>query len=512
MNMIRHACLDIVKKIKNSQIRTKKRLEREKTKVAKKYGLSMLLKNADIFSFGEENDPQYEMLRAFLRIKPVRTGSGVAPVAVMHLSECPGSCVYCPKGENAPQSYTGYEPATMRAQRAAFDPYKQVKNRLKQLKATGHDTDKCELIIMGGTFPSLPARQQDAFIKRCFDALNEKTSGTLKQAQRMNETAQHRCVGLTIETRPDYCREKHVKHMLKLGCTRVELGVQCASNTVLKKVRRQHALKDVKTATSLLKDSGLKVCYHLMLGLTGVCGEINVKKELSMVKKVFTDTGYRPDEIKIYPTLVIQGTKLYDMWKKGEYEPLTKEQTIDLIIRIKQFIPRYVRVKRIMRDISEKRVEAGPKTTNLRQLTHHRMKRLGIECQCIRCREVGHRKRKPDNIVLEKISYRASNAKEIFLSYEDPDKDILLAFLRLRLTKDKALVRELHVYGELVPLGMHSKAVQHRGYGQRLLEEAERIAGQHKKKTIQVTSGIGVREYYRRLGYKRHGFYMVKFV
>ena len=490
---------EIIQKIKRKEIRTAQQLENEKIAFAKKHNLMKIPKNADLIAETKDKKVIY-----FLKTKPTRTASGVANIAVMWLlpnfPNCPGKCIYCPEKKGMPKSYTGTEPTTMRALRNKFNPYEQIKNRLKQMTATGHPTDKCELIIMGGTFLSAPTDFQNDFVKKCLDAFNEKESENLGEAQIFNEKAKHRCVGLTIETRADYCSEKEIEQMLKLGCTRVEIGVQSTDDKILKKIGRDHGIKENIEAIKRLKEAGLKVCVHFMPGLTGL-DKKDMKKELSLFKKLFTNPAYRPDELKIYPCLVIKGTELYELWKKKKYQPLSKEEMIILLKKMKKIVPRYVRIKRIMRDISEKEVIAGPGITNLRQLA-------AASCSCIRCREV--RNKKPQKVTLQKIVYDASGDKEIFLSYEDKKNDLLLGFLRLRIDKDAyAKIRELHVYGPQAEIGKSGK-IQHKGFGKKLLAAAEKIAKHKGKKEVFVTSGIGAREYYRKLGYEQKGFYMAK--
>jgi len=509
---MKDACLEIIENIKKGKIETQQQLENEKIVVAKKFLLNKVPKNAEIFAFVDNNDSDYEKIKKFLQIKPIRTLSGVANIAVMWLGKnkngipfsCPGKCIYCPRGKNAPQSYTGTEPTTMRAMRNLFDPYNQVKNRLNQLHIIGHPTDKCELIIMGGTFPAISFSEQKSFIKNCFDALNGRKSKSLKDAQKINEKSKNRCVGLTIETRPDYCNKKIINQMLELGATRVEIGVQTLDEKLLKKIKRGHTTKDVKKAIKLAKDAGLKVCIHLMPGLTGL-NKLDIKKELYNFKEIFRNEDYRPDELKIYPTLVVPGTKIHELWLDGKYKPLTIKQTIDLLIKIKKIVPEYVRIKRVMRDISSHEVVAGPAITNLRQLVIEKMKNQGLKCRCIRCREI--RSNKIKNPKLKIIEYKASRAKEFFLSYEDDDH--LIGFLRLRLLKNKALVRELHVYGPMIEIGKKGD-VQHSGFGKLLLNEAEKIAINNKCNIIQITSGTGVRDYYSKMKYKLVGYYMIK--
>lgn len=502
------ACRELLRKIRSGKIKTQGKLEKEKVTVSRKYSLDFVIRNSDIADLTKD-----VRIKKMLKTKPVRTLSGVANIAVMWLPAskdelCPGSCIYCPSGEASPKSYTGSEPATLRAIRTNYDPHLQVTNRLKQLKAIGHPTDKCELIVMGGTFLAWSKKNQKNFIKRCFDAFNQKESKSLEQAQKLNEKARHRCIGLTIETRADYCSDKDIKWALKLGCTRMEIGVQSTDDKILKMVKRGHTTKENISAIKRLKQAGLKVCVHWMPGLTGL-KKLDMKKEAHLFKQIFSNPDYRPDELKIYPTLVIEGTVLCEMWKKHRYNPLTISQMTKLMLKMKKDVPEYVRIKRIMRDISEKGVVAGPKTTNLRQLVSQNMVKHGIRCNCIRCREVGLSGKRPENIELRKMEYQASRGKEIFLSFEDKKNKILLAFLRLRIDNNKiARVRELHVYGQMTELGKKG-AYQHKGFGKQLLKQAEKISKASCKK-IQITSGIGAREYYRKLGYSLEGSYMSK--
>ena len=517
--MIAQRLLD---EIRNGKIKTAGELELAKIKLANQYGTGNIIKNSDIATFLSPNDSDYHKLSKFLQIKNVRTASGVANVAVMwmhgsHENSCPANCIYCPSSEIAPKSYTGVEPTTLRAIRNNYAPFLQVTNRIKQLNLIGHSTDKCELIIMGGTFMATPTKFQDEFVKRCLDALNESDSETLEEAQIKNETSTNRCVGLTIETRADFCSQEQIEHMMKLGCTRVEIGVQSTDDNILKLINRGHKAQANIDAIKRLKENGLKVCVHWMPGLTGLSGKIDENKEVEMFKKLFSP-NYSPDELKIYPTLVVAGTKLHELWKSGKYAPLTNDQAINLLIKFKKIVPPFVRIKRVMRDISEHKSEAGAKTTNLRQLVKEKMKKSGIECRCIRCREVGHTKETTGMPELKEFTYEASGVKEIFLSYENGNA--LLGFLRLRLS-DTARIRELHVYGSVVPIskkdGTKKDAQsasyilwQHKGLGKKLLERAEEIAKSSGYNSISVTSGIGVRDYYRNLCYAFESSYMTK--
>jgi elongator complex protein 3 len=491
---------ELLKEIKEGRIANVEQLEVRKIRLA--HG-SDLIKNSQILELLDKNDPDYSRIKNLLKIKNVRTASGVSNIAVMwlHGKSCPANCIYCPDVKNVPKSYTGVEPTTMRAIRNNYDPTLQVVNRIRQLNAIGHSTDKCELIIMGGTFLSSETKFQNGFVKGCLDGLNGSKSGTLEEAQIANETARNRCVGLTIETRADFCSNEQIEQMLKLGCTRVEIGVQVINDELLSKVKRGHDAKANVDAIRRLKEKGLKVCAHWMPGLTGLDGKIDEGKELEMFRDLFS-SDYSPDEIKIYPTLVIPGTQLYEMWKQGKYSPLTDEQMLRLLIEFKKIVPSWVRIKRVMRDISEHRAEVGAKTTNLRQLA----KEAGASCRCIRCREVGHVDKTEGNAELKRIEYEASGGREIFLSFET--NSALIGFLRLRLGS-AAQVRELHVYGSMVEIDKPG-GWQHTGIGKGLMAEAEKIAKDSGYGRISVTSGIGAREYYRKLGYVLQKHYMVK--
>ncbi len=489
----------LLEMIRKGEIKTQEELELQKIKQAE----GGLIKNSEIAELLKKTDKDYEKISKLLQIKAVRTASGVANIAVMwkyasHENSCPANCIYCPQGSDekgvliAPKSYTGVEPSTQRAIRNDYDPKKQVKNRVDQLNLIGHSTDKCELIIMGGTFPATPKEFQEEFVKACLEGFNGKPSASLQEAQQVNETAKNRCIGLTIETRADYCSAEIIDQMLKLGCTRVEIGVQSTDNDLLRQINRGHDSQANKNAIKLLKEKGLKVCAHWMPGLTGLSGEIDEEKELEMFKELIED--YQPDELKIYPTLVIEGTKLYELWREGKYVPLENNQMFKLLVEFKKIVPPYMRIKRVMRDISEHKSQAGVRTTNLRQL----VKESGVKCKCIRCREVEHANAEPSAPYLQRIDYR----DEIFLSYEN---GALLGFLRLHKNK----VRELHVYGKVVPISEKGD-VQHTGIGKMLLTEAEKIVKQNGNTKILVTSGIGAREYYRKLGYVLRAPYMVK--
>ncbi len=494
-----------------------------KREFAKELRLSRIPSDAEILKAAEGTE-FYERLREILRLKPVRTISGVAVVAVMTSpAKCPhGRCTPCPGGveRGTPQSYTGLEPAAMRGMQHGYDPYKQVSARLKELKSIGHDVSKVEIIVMGGTFIARSRDYRESFMLGIYNALNTferdvKPATSLEEAKAENEKAKARCVGVTFETRPDYARREHIIEMLRYGGTKVELGVQSVYDDVLEKIKRGHGVRETIEATKLLKDAAFKVGYHVMPGLPGSSFE----RDLRMLREIFENPDFRPDYLKIYPTLVVEGTELYEMWRRGEYEPYTTEEVVELIARVKRYFPEWVRVQRIQRDIPVK-AAIGLDKGNVRQLVHARLRQLGYSCRCIRCREVGHKRVPPEEyrkaeLVVRK--YEASGGEEYFISYEISEYDAIVGFIRLRFPdepfvnaiRDAALIRELHVYGKAVGVGRESDAFQHRGFGERLLKEAEEIAKEEYDR-IAVISGVGVRPYYRKFGYEREFEYMVK--
>ena len=509
---------EFVQEIVLGKVSSRNELLRLKARLCKKYGLARVPTNYEIL---ERVPEEYrELAEPVLMNKPIRTMSGVAPVAVMTSPfECPhGRCTYCPGGvtNNTPQSYTGHEPAALRASMYQYDPFMQTSSRLRQLRAIGHKTDKVDLIIMGGTFTSRPEEYQESFVKRCFDAMNGVDSADLESAQVANESAKARCVGMTVETRPDWFNEHQVVHSMALGATKVEFGVQILDDEVLDGVKRGHHVKEVVDATRRSKDAGLKIAYHMMPGLPGS----SPKKDLASFKMMVEDERFRPDMLKIYPTLVVKGTELYDAWKLGEYTPLTLEETVDLVAKFKKSVPPWIRILRIQRDIPVKLIDAGVRKSHLRELVMKKLKEDGTPCKCIRCREIGHVPSPKEGVDDESVEFRelkynASKGTEHFLSFEVPEMDSIIGYARLRMPggegAEAALLRELHVYGQMVPIsGKAGKRWQHKGYGERLLTACEEEAAEHGLHKILITSGVGARNYYRRFGYKRDGPYMAK--
>ena len=434
---------------------------------------------------------------------------------------CPGRCVYCPSSPDAPKSYTVESPAVLRARSCDFNAKKQVETRLRTLADMGHSEDKVELIVMGGTFLAYSRDYQYQFVKDCYDALNGVSSANLDEAKKVNENAEHRCVGLCIETRPDFCGEEEIGSMLDFGTTRVELGVQTLDDKIHHLTKRGHGVAEVVSATRLLRNYGFKVYYHWMPGLPGSTPE----HDMELSRKLFEDARFRPDGLKLYPTLVITGSELESWYRDNRYQPYEDEVMIDLLMAIKSIVPKYVRIPRLMRDIPGKFIMAGSKDLALRGTIRKRMGQAGLRCGCIRCREYGHRLR--DGWVigepsLNRLGYETQGGEEVFLSYED-DNETLFGLLRLGINNEfspvrssagetTAMVRELHVFGTEVPLGGRlAQAVQHQGLGERLLKEAERIAMvEFNSDKLWVLSGVGAREYYCSLGYNLEGSYMVK--
>lgn len=507
-------------------------LTRLKSEIASKHRLSNIPKLVDIISAIPES--YREVLLPQVKAKPVRTASGIAVVAVMskphrcpHIAVTGGICVYCPGGPDSDfdystQSYTGYEPTSMRAIRARYNPYLQTRDRIEQLQKLGHDTDKVEFVLMGGTFMSLPEDYRDYFIRSLHDALSGHTSASVDEAVKYSEHSHTKCVGMTIETRPDYCLNRHLNDMLRYGCTRLEIGVQSVYEDVARDTNRGHTVEGVKEAFAVSKDCGYKVVTHMMPDLPNV----GFDRDLDSFKELFENPELRPDGLKLYPTLVIRGTGLYEMWKAGKYRNYHPDALVDLVAKVLAITPPWVRIYRIQRDIPMPLVTAGVEYGNLRELALERVKELQVSSRDVRTREVGiqevHNKVTPENVELVRRDYTANGSWETFLAYEDPKQDILIGLLRLRklgktvfrpeLEGKCSMVRELHVYGSVVPL--HSRdpsKFQHQGYGTLLMEEAERIAREeHGSEKIAVISGVGTRQYYRKLGYELEGVYMVK--
>ena len=453
----------------------------------------------------------------------VRASDGVVTKASRPLvvGNCPGG----PDSdfEYSTQAYTGYEPTSMRAIRARYDPFAQTRGRVAQLRSLGHSVDKVEFIVMGGTFMSLDKEYKDYFIRNLHDALSGHRSHTVAEAITFSEQSATKCVGITIETRPDYCLKPHLAEMLGYGCTRIEIGVQSIYESVARETNRGHTVASVCASFHLAKDCGFKVVSHMMPDLPNC----DFERDLEGFKEYFENPMFRSDGLKLYPTLVIRGTGLYELWRTGRYRNYTPEQLVELIAAVLSLVPPWTRVYRIQRDIPMPLVTSGVENGNLRELALARMSDLGMACKDIRSREVGmkeiHEKIKPDNVELVRRDYVANGGWETFLAYEDPRQDILIGLLRLRRASPTAfrqemvgkrcsIVRELHVYGTAVGVSARDPTkFQHQGFGMLLMEEAERIAREeHGSEKILVISGVGTRHYYRKMGYELDGVYMSK--
>lgn len=505
-------------------------LGRRKLKVAKTYGLSRGLSTSEIIN-AIPSDFRERVL-PLVRKKPVRTASGVAVIAFMckphrcpHVEQSGFPCSYCPGGPDSDfdyssQSYTGYEPTSMRAIRSRYDPFSQVRCRISQLQSIGHSAVKLELILMGGTFLYLDEAYRNWFIRQMYAGVTGHIAHSVREATAYAECSTARVVALTIETRPDYCFAEHIDSMLTYGCTRVEIGLQSVWQDVLTHVGRGHSADDVIRSFRDCRRSGLKVAAHMMpdLPLT------DFERDLDGFVELFENPCWRPDGLKLYPTLVMRGTKLYDQWKEKEYVPLDPDDLITLIAEVLRIVPPWVRVFRVQRDVPMTLVSAGVENGNLRTLAMDRLKERNGKCRDVRAREVGiteiRDKVRPANVELVRRDFMADDGWETVLSYEDVEQDILIGLVRLRAPCDTfrdelqgaSLVRELHVYGQVVPIE-HKDLTgwQHRGYGTQLMHEAERITREeHGAHRLGVISGIGVRSYYAGLGYRLEGVYMVK--
>ena len=520
------ACKSIAMELENNSNMSLKEINKIISLTCSQYKLSVVPKKEHIISYL----PKDSNYRDILLVKPAKTASGVAVIAVMPKPyDCPhGKCIYCPGGleYNTPMSYIGTEPATKIAQSFEYDAYHQIKSKLNQLYQRGHNITKIELVIVGGTFPFMPENYQREFVKKCFDALNDDLSSTtLEESFRKNEHARIRCVGFTVETKPDYCKEKHLDLMLELGITRIEIGVQTLEENTYRLVNRGHNLADVKHSFQIARNSGYKIVAHMMPGLPGSTPESDIKG----FKTLLENDSFKPDMLKIYPTLVLKNTGLYKLYMDKKYHAYTEEDIVNILVEVKKLIPPWVRIMRIQREIETSDIIAGSKKGNIRQIAIKKLQDFGLKCHCIRCREAGLQKLETlnqDEIILTRIDYLASEGKEVFLSMENKDRNLLFGFLRLRNipfshrkelldanNRTSAIIRELHVYGQVVDVGQKKRSFsfQHGGLGLRLMEEAEKISkDEFLVDSLSVISAIGTRDYYRKLGYVQNGPYVTK--
>ncbi|MHB1909036.1 MAG: tRNA uridine(34) 5-carboxymethylaminomethyl modification radical SAM/GNAT enzyme Elp3 [Nitrososphaerales archaeon] len=519
----KEALLELARKLeeleKNGPSLSHKEIWKLKLEVCKTYGLDRVPKNSEILAMVSRKGIFEERLRR----KSIRTRSGIAVVtAITKPFDCPhGTCIFCPGGVRfgTPQSYTMDSPAASFGITREFDPSRQVRDSLELLEKNGHDTSKVELILLGGTILAMPQDYQREFVKKSYDALNQKESSSLEEAIVQNETSKHRCVGLTIETKPDWCKKEQIDLLLSYGATRVEIGVQSLQDHVLKYVNRGHNVEDVYDSFSTARDAGFKIVAHMMPGLPLSSPE----KDLEDLLMLVNDERLKPDMLKIYPTLVVEGTALFKQYQSGLYKPYSLEQVVDLLCKFKSQVPPWLRIMRIQREIPKHEIAGGAKAGNLRQIILEEMEKRHLKCNCIRCREIGHRLVGKGELRLRRLDYEASKGHEVFLSYED-EFETLYGFIRLRILsgrehraelaeKRASMVRELHVYGPVVPVGEKTKEgeSQHRGLGTNLLKESERISREEfKRKKQLVISASGTREYYRKRGYKDDGAFVSK--
>jgi elongator complex protein 3 len=510
MDILESTIKDLVK----SSAKTADDLALVKRRIAKKYQAPCptnisLLKIYHKLVKNKSIEPDLKIEKLLIK-RPVRSLSGIVNISVLTKPyPCPGKCVYCPYQKGTPKSYLDNEPAVMRAILNKYDPYRQIKMRLRALTMTGHPTNKIELRIIGGTWSYYPKKYKEWFVKRCFEACNEKKYSSLSKTHKANEKSDHRIIGMSIETRPDFITEEEIKGLRNMGVTMVELGVQSIYDDVLKLTKRGHGKKETIEATKMLKDAGFKICYQIMPNLP----KTSIKRDLEMFKELFLSQDFQPDMLKIYPCALLKEAPLYKWWKQKKYKPYTEKQLFSLVKSIKRIIPPYVRIQRITRDIPSQSIVTGPaKISNLRQLLADQSKKERWKCNCIRCREVKENYDPKEKLFLNKKNYQSSGGKEIFLSFENKDKSKLYSLLRLRILKDKdtAFIREVHTYGQQLPVAESGVSPQHKGLGKKLVKEAEKISKKEGTKEIKVISGIGVRGYYKKLGYRLKNTYMIK--
>jgi elongator complex protein 3 len=539
----RQVCQDLIDRILAGDLE-REDVEDAKLAACRDHGAPKVPKNSEVLDYAPHE--RREELEAVLRRKPVRTASGVTPVAIMTSPHrCPhGKCRYCPGGPDSEfssaQSYTGHEPAAARGEQNDYDPYGQVTLRLHQLREIGHPVDKVELILMGGTMTARSHDYQEWFVKRALAAMNDfdpdcrpaPAEGEsfaqdrddygfryLEDVIAANETGDVRNVATTFETKPDWSDPEQIDRMLRLGGTKVEVGVQTTFERINREMHRGHGTADSIAANRRLRDAGFKVGFHMMPGQPGMSREMCLED----FRRLFDRPAWRPDYLKIYPTLVVEGTAVYDSWHRGEFEPLGNDEAAALVAEIKSMIPRYTRLQRVQRDIPADFIEGGVWKSNLRQLARERMEAHGWTCNCIRCREAGHTDVAAADPELEVTTYEVGGGTEHFISVEDFDRDVLVGFCRLRFPddpdrrelRDAAVVRELHVYGSEVGVGDAADGAadthQHQGWGTRLLRRAADVAADAGFDRLAVLSGIGVREYYReKLGFVQDGPYVSK--
>lgn len=474
-----------------------------------------------------------------IRMKPTRTISGVVPVTVLTKPfHCPGECIFCPLEKNMPKSYLRDEPGCQRAEKNNFSPYMQVYSRLLAYKNTGHNTSKVELIVLGGTWSYYPKHYQVWFVKELFRALNDfgvkeperefepkgiQVRGIepelwekLIVEQKKNENALSRSVGLSIETRPDFVTESEVVRLRRLGCTKIQIGVQSTNDKVLKLNKRGHKHEASIKAADTLRRAGFKVQVHYMPNLYGSTPKIDI----SGYKKMFKKNDVLPDELKLYPTSIIKNTGLYDLFSEGKYLPYTEEELLLVLKECLNATREFTRLSRVVRDIPSTYIEAGNKKTNFREMAERVLLKEGRPVKDIRAREIRNERFDPEKIRLKITKYETRVSHERFLQYITPENKII-GFLRLSLPKDSskhfigelknsAIIREIHVYG--VSMNIDEKNInniksQHLGLGTKLIAKAREISKKEKFRKLSVISAIGTREYYKKKGFDQGELY-----
>ncbi len=492
-------------------------------------GFRFLIEDGDL----EPDSPLLDRIR----MKPVRTASGVAPVTVLTApAGCPGQCIFCPDDWRMPKSYIYDEPGAQRAERDGFDPFKQTFGRIEAFESIGHDASKVELLILGGTWSAYSQDYRQWFVRRCYDAMNAVGDAnftpavSLEESQRRNVLSAHRNVGLVVETRPDWITPDEIRHLRRLGVTKVQIGVQSLEDDVLTLNKRGHTVAQVRQALGLLRTAGFKLHLHWMPNLYGA----TLKSDRASFRQFFDDPAIRPDELKIYPCSLIAGTELYQRWLEGDYTPYSEQELVGLLADIKPTVPPYTRINRLFRDIPAHHIQAGVKVSNLREIVHNELARRGERCGCIRCREVGRQQVRDEDLRLTAYSYATDLTDEHFLQFVvegDSAHDgaaalgsaPIVGFLRLSLPKSpsagsrafldeirgNALIREVHVYGPALAIGgAEAGAAQHVGVGTRLLAEARRLSRAAGFDRISVIAATGTRAYYAARGFESGELYM----
>lgn len=461
-----------------------------------------------------EFDPK---MRTLLQKKPTRSQAGVTVVTVLTKPyPCPGKCIFCPTDVRMPKSYLHDEPGAQRAERHGFDPYAQTVGRITALEQIGHPAEKIELLILGGTWSSYPRDYQEWFVKRCFDAMNGEESETLTEAQQKNAVGPRRNVGLVVETRQDHVDIDELRWMRYLGVTKVQVGIQSLDEHILAINNRGHDVQSTREAFKLLRLGGFKIHGHWMANLLGA----TVESDVVDYGRLWSDPAIRPDELKLYPCMLVENAELYDYYQRGEYQPYTEEEVLDVLVRTMPTTPKYVRLNRVIRDFPTTNVVEGNKKANLRQIAQQAIQRRGQQVMDIRAREIRRDKVTWDDLELFVETYETDGTTEHFLSYETADRR-LAGFLRLSFPdqaiehplpelKNHAMIREVHVYGPALNLGKSSQGeAQHIGVGSQLIHEAKRLAREAGYGRIAVISAIGTREYYANYhNFELDGLYM----